>query len=360
MGIQFDQDIMEILSRLPVQYPVQFKWVSKLWKAIIFDPYFKMNHLHHAKNDRDSQKTSFYERSLKSGVSSMYCCPLSLVHRIVNVQKLDCPAISKITVYCSCNGLVIIHVIDSINECFIIMLWNPSAGESVVLPDPEFPLVEGSCLGLGYDPTSGDYKILKLCSDKDGSEVPGEILVLKSGSCRNIDKHPHGICNKVSGMGSALAFVNEAFHWIGMYGNHFEVSKTYSLVSFSISNEVYREIPLLEQILSLKGSFYISVSVLDGMLCVHSNFPKHTFQFWVLKDYGVKESWNALLTIDDPCIFQAVPKYRFGDGEVLFWSCILSAVGRIHLGHPEDNLAHPEDDIDHVMPFRMDLLLQKV
>ncbi|KAK4369719.1 hypothetical protein RND71_009194 [Anisodus tanguticus] len=148
MGIQFDQDIiMEILSRLPVQYLVQFKWVSKLWKAIISDPYFKMKNLNHAKNDRDSQKLLFYEHSLKSGVSSMYCCPLS------------------------------------------------------------------SITGFG----------------KDGSEVPGEILVLKSGSWRIL----------------------------------------------------------------------LNILVEFAIRCL----------LWVLKDNGVKESWNALLTIDDPCIFQAVPKY---------------------------------------------------
>ncbi|XP_060186090.1 F-box/kelch-repeat protein At3g23880-like [Lycium barbarum] len=294
MGIQFDQDIIvEILSRLPMQYLVQFKCVSKLWKTLISDPYFKMKHLNHAKNDRYSQKLLIYERSLKSGAPSMYCCPLSSVQLVEKVQKLDCPAISRSTVYCSCNGLIIIHVIDSINECSIIMLWNPSTRESVVLPDPEFSLVVGSCLGLGYDSTSGDYKILKICNGKDSSEVPGEILELKSGSWRNIDKHPRGICNKVSGMGSALAFVNDAFHWIGKSRNHFEVSRTYSLVSFSISNEVYGETPLPEEVLCLKGDFYVGVSVLDGMLCVHSTFPKCTFKLWVLKDYGVKESWNA-------------------------------------------------------------------
>lgn len=47
------------------------------------------------------------------------------------------------------------------------MLWNPSTGESIVLPDPEFPPKGVSCLGLGYDSTSRDYKILKVDEKKE-------------------------------------------------------------------------------------------------------------------------------------------------------------------------------------------------
>uniref|UniRef100_M1B1A5 F-box family protein n=1 Tax=Solanum tuberosum TaxID=4113 RepID=M1B1A5_SOLTU len=59
------------------------------------------------------------------------------------------------------------------------------------------------------------------------------------------------------------------------------------------------------------------------MLCAYStsNLPtKGTFKLWVLKDYGVKEYWTSLLNIEDPCIsYMAIPKYRFADGELLYW-----------------------------------------
>ncbi|KAF3643516.1 hypothetical protein FXO38_20575 [Capsicum annuum] len=96
-----------------------------------------------------------------------------------------------------------------------------------------------------------------------------------------------------------------------------------SLVSFSISKEMYGEIPVSKEILlSFLGNNYAGVSVLDGMLCVNSGtglMGVGSFKLWVLKDYGVKESWNALLTIEDPLIQRLLPKYRFADGEVLFY-----------------------------------------
>lgn len=79
--------------------------------------------------------------------------------------------------------------------------------------------------------------------------VHGEILI-----------HPHSICSVLSGMRS-LAFVHGAFHWIGF-------STTFDVVSFSISNEVYAEIPLPVQICLM--SDFIGVSVLDEMPCSYS------------------------------------------------------------------------------------------
>ncbi|PHT31630.1 hypothetical protein CQW23_27967 [Capsicum baccatum] len=94
------------------------------------------------------------------------------------------------------------------------------------------------------------------------------------------------------------------------------------VVSFSISNEVYGEISLSEEILSLRpGPRGIGVCVLGGMLCVHSNTflqGKIIFKVWVLKEYEVEGSWMPLLTIEDSRFLNVKPKYRFADGEVLF------------------------------------------
>ncbi|PHT70991.1 hypothetical protein T459_26095 [Capsicum annuum] len=288
-----DDIIMEILYRLPVRDLFQFKCVSKLWNALISDPHFVNKHLYRAKNDPHSQKLLIYQRSLTDPTTSIYSCPLSSSLQQLLIKTPD------------------------------ISYGTPSTRESILLPQPIFPVQTGYSLGLGYDSTSGDYKILNICSHSHGSKVPGEILSLKSGSWRTIDNHPRGIENLLHCSGSALALVNDAFHWVCISGNYFEDSRAFSLVSFSISKEVYADIPLPEQLLRLEGNIGIGVSELDGMLCAHSiceHLRKRTFKLWVLKDYGVNESWIALLVIDAWDILRSVPKYRFADGEVLFSS----------------------------------------
>ncbi|XP_059309912.1 F-box/kelch-repeat protein At3g06240-like [Lycium ferocissimum] len=215
------------------------------------EPYFRMKHLNRSKNDQNSQKFLICHLLLEEGIFSMYCCPLSSVQLVEDVQKLDFPLVSE--------------------------------------PRPE----------------------------TKGHKVPGEILALKSGSWRVIDEDPGLIRNVVSGMHS-LAFVHGAFHWVGISGN----SLKYSMVSFNISRDVYGEIPLPEQICMIRDVINIGISVLDGMICAYSNMDHQgndTFRLWVMKDYGLTESWNEVFTIADPYISMATPKYKFADGEVLFW-----------------------------------------
>ncbi|XP_004250283.2 F-box protein CPR1 isoform X1 [Solanum lycopersicum] len=286
MAIHFPEVIlMDIFSRLPVKSLLRFKCVSKFWETLISDPYFKMKHLNRAKNDQDSQKLLTSLRCRNSRMFSMYCCPLSPVQLVEGVQKLNFPSnysVSRCKIHCCYDGSAVMEVPGNLNEDTAFLLWNPSTGESIVLPSPEFPPNKSPCFGLGYDSTSGEYKIVQIYQ---GLDLPCEILALKGGSWRRSDKHPHGIYCLMFAM-QFLTFVHAAFHWISM-------SRNYSVVlSFSISNEAYGEIPLTEEI-SRPGAV-IGITVLDGMLSVHSNCrydqSNRTIKLWVLKEYGIKEN----------------------------------------------------------------------
>ncbi|KAM3377927.1 F-box/kelch-repeat protein [Capsicum galapagoense] len=241
-----EEILMDILKRLPVRSLLRFKCVSKYWNTLISDPYFKVEQLSHAKHDKNSHKLLTYEFCPK-GIS-----PISI----------PCAWV----LHCCCDGLVTIEVnyVVPDKRC-ILLLWNPSTGESTVLPDPESRKVEYRCLGLGYDSTIGDYKILNIDDD-----VPSQILALKDGCWRNIDKHPLATWNLLDDT-PFLPMVHEAFHWIVAIGEYDVIEdRKFSLVSFRISNEVYGEIPLPEQILCPMRIFKFGVSVLNEMLCVHS------------------------------------------------------------------------------------------
>ncbi|KAK4369692.1 hypothetical protein RND71_009167 [Anisodus tanguticus] len=223
-AIHFKEEIiMEILSRLPVQSLLRFKCVSKFWEALISDPYFKMKHLNCAKNRQDSKKLLINQIFPEDGIVSIYCCPLSSLQLVQDVQKLDCPLNPKSTrfaIHCCYDGVVVIGVRDNLNGYrHTLLLWNPSTRESIVLPAPEFPPNEGSHFGMGYDSTSGEYKILHMRRDLRRS-IPSEILALKGGSWRRIDKHFRGFFNALFAM-QFLAFVHAAFHWVGLSRERF-------------------------------------------------------------------------------------------------------------------------------------------
>ncbi|PHU26521.1 hypothetical protein BC332_04853 [Capsicum chinense] len=149
-----DDIIMEILCRLPVRYLV----LSKLWNALISDPYVVSKHLNHVKNNPHAPKLLFCKISLADYTTSIYSCPLSSVRLGDKLQKLDPPSISRTVICCTYNGLVVIRAFGQTIQQSIHMLWNPSTRESMLLPQPEFPRQDFYCLGLGYDSTIGDYK----------------------------------------------------------------------------------------------------------------------------------------------------------------------------------------------------------
>ncbi|PHT28267.1 hypothetical protein CQW23_32132 [Capsicum baccatum] len=170
---------MGILNRLPVRSLLRFKCISKFWKALISDPYFKMKHLNRAKNDQDFQKLLITHWCRADDIVSLYYCPLSSVQLVENSQKLDIPANFKPTlcgILCCYNGLDVIEVTNTLGGGFTLLLWNPSIRESIVLSSLELPYDEEYHFGLGYDSTSGDYKILHIYQNLGDSHLPNQIL----------------------------------------------------------------------------------------------------------------------------------------------------------------------------------------
>uniref|UniRef100_M1C0X1 F-box family protein n=1 Tax=Solanum tuberosum TaxID=4113 RepID=M1C0X1_SOLTU len=313
-----EEIIVEILIRLPVQSLLRFKCVSKSWKILVTSDYLKTKHCNHAKNN----KKFLVARKVDS--ISYYCSSLSSAQPL---QKLSrCP--STYVILCCCDGLVLLF-----GDGYL--LWNPSTNESIQLPNLE--LRQGthrealhSTYGLGYDSVSNDYKILKIDNNEgDGDDLRSrnKILALKSGSWRKIDKHPRIFGSSVlhrqfsthMRREDSLAFICGSFHWIGK-----DNLNKYFMVLFNISNEVYGEMSLPDGICNISNMVYITrgVSVIEGMLYAYStciNAEGSTFKLWVMKEYGVKESWTGLFTIQERDIYlNIMPKYMFADGEMLF------------------------------------------
>ncbi|XP_068304342.1 F-box protein CPR1-like [Pyrus communis] len=88
----------------------------------------------------------------------------------------------------SCNGLICLNV-----HCNIIIIWNPCTRQSKVLPKPLYSGFGSLFYGLGYDPTTDDYKVVQgssktTCGSK---EVVIQVFSLKSDSWRKSADDDH-------------------------------------------------------------------------------------------------------------------------------------------------------------------------
>ncbi|PHT29283.1 hypothetical protein CQW23_31155 [Capsicum baccatum] len=136
-----------------------------------------------------------------------------------------------------------------------------------------------------------------------------EILALKSGMWRIIGK-PTGIYSSWLSDMDSLTFVHGTFHWLGL-------SRNESVTSYDISNEVFKEIPLPDGMFVVPDMKYVKhgFSFLGEMICIcstHRDQWKYTFNVCIMKDYGLKESWNRFFTIQSADLYSLIPEYSCG------------------------------------------------
>ncbi|KAL8538570.1 hypothetical protein ACS0TY_000549 [Phlomoides rotata] len=170
----------------------------------------------------------------------------------------------KVEIVGSCNGLVCI-----LEDTGGLILCNPSTRMAMNLPD----IGVGENLvgkaftkyGFGYDESSDDYKTnsWKTLKDEQDSDIQFE------------------------GGGT---FASGNLHWVT--GNR-------EIVSFDLKSEVDG---MVEQPSYPKGDIFPTLGVIDGCLSVISvlcfkDYQHAYFDVWVMKEYGVKESWVKVITI---------------------------------------------------------------
>ncbi|XP_068323269.1 F-box/kelch-repeat protein At3g06240-like [Pyrus communis] len=212
--------LVNILSTLPPKSLMRFKCVAKWWHALINDPRFVDKHLSHSLLDDQSTRvllkrmlvpsTEDPNRDKFQSVFSVLtfdnvivddedggvhkCSTLSGIED-VNIplsMSLEIGDDQSFHVTGHCDGIICLARPNSTK----VLLWNPSIQEFRVLPSetyspdwfdeaslrdphpwwlgmPYMPLTDryDDVLGLGYDPKSKDYKVVKI--GFSGSELHG-------------------------------------------------------------------------------------------------------------------------------------------------------------------------------------------
>ncbi|CAI9777383.1 unnamed protein product [Fraxinus pennsylvanica] len=261
--------LIEILLRLSVKSLIRFRCVSKTWRDLIKSTKFSAMHFECDKDEivliyRYVQKENQHVISLHSNDDS-----LSQVSTDVRIPYFD--ARTYLQILGPCNGLICITNYET------IVLCNPVLQEFYLLPDRPFPCPHGFRpmelgLGFGFDPCTNDYKVFRMSEivNEDDDEywsidcLKYEIYNLSTNSWREID----AAAPRVSTFPCFELFFNGAY--------------------------------FPESCLELDGK-HSSLVVLDECLAMvrYQAWMKepHLIDIWVMKEYGVKESWIKQFTV---------------------------------------------------------------
>ncbi|OIW15305.1 hypothetical protein TanjilG_10745 [Lupinus angustifolius] len=276
--VQLPEDIQaEILNRLPVQTLARFRCVCKSWHRLFTDPFFINNHLrrHHS----TTPHRIILSRYFKSPLS------ISLHHRNHNLQELHLPFISGHTYYVKghCHGLICIIINNG-----DIVLWNPSINQHRILPTPSNFMKTREVLGIGFDSTINDYKIIRAPSSYCNIKVKDynpqiEILTLTSNSWRKLPDEvtpPYFIEHYHQSV-----TLNNAVYWLTLD----DISTV--VLKFSLSEEKFTVVPNPPD---NNGRNLSWLGVLNGALCVVHSQRRVYFDIWATRDDC---NWERMVSV---------------------------------------------------------------
>lgn len=195
----------------------------------------------------------------------------------------------------SCNGLICIAITEN-----NFILWNPSFRKYKKLPNVDVAIKPRLCIqyGFGFDEANEDYKVVGIFGRYENLgryKTVVKVYSLKNNSWRRIEDFKGGAPRDDMGK-----FANGKLHWFASpWVVH--TSSRWDIVSLDLESEIYGTV---EQPNYGEGDFFaVMLGVLGGCICVLCNYQLTRADVWVLKDYGVKESWTKVFSIpyiDEP------------------------------------------------------------
>ncbi|KAL3632778.1 hypothetical protein CASFOL_025762 [Castilleja foliolosa] len=299
MSDYFCEEItINILHRLPVKSLLRCTSVSKSWYYLITSPQFISSHLNFAAARK--HKTPFLLLRRCLGNSELYNV-FSDDDSFTPHTTLQFPFRSInpfFTIVGTCNGLVCLSD-DRVYHTHTIILWNPCIRKSLILPKPG-PIYNRSygtfsqSLGFGFDHVASDFKVIRIISYSD-CRPRAELYKLSTGVWQGLSflGAEFVIYNK-----SYQVFVNGAAHWVACYAGFYDV-----IVFFDMCKEVFGKI-----MLPFSAANNDTNSVVTKDLVVYNESialilwsetgPEPGFCLWVMKEYGVEESWTKHMSFD--------------------------------------------------------------
>ncbi|XP_016490847.1 F-box/kelch-repeat protein At3g23880-like [Nicotiana tabacum] len=301
--------VTEILSKVRVKPLLRFTCVSKSWLALISGQEFIKSHLNLSANNKDNTHHRLilnFGRYLKqwSLKSLLYesVTEASTLYYPMKIPKRSFRIVGSV------NGLICLA--DSSKD---LVLWNPSIRKYKKLPNfkTNFWDVSWFVYGFGYDEFRDDYKVVGcFYYDYSSFDVEVGIYSLKSDSWKSI-------CSLPDGMGFLIElgkFVNGKLHWVNNINDY--SYEGCNIISIDLVDEKWETV---EQPSYEEGDIDLQLGLFGSDLSIYINNEGKHVSVWVMKEYGVRESWTKMFTIKyaDYSYSYAQPFFMSNKGEVV-------------------------------------------
>lgn len=288
----------DILSRLPVKTIVHCKCVCKTWSHLLSELYFINLHL-----SRSPVGLLIYQR-YQSGPDCLKIGELEDkpdhhdVHHdplIRSEPKFGLQDTLDLWLIGSVDGLVCLWRY-SVDEATYIC--NPVTREYVLLPDNNYIRKSYAIViyGFGSVASTKQYKVVRFYQgnypSEEGSYISEcAVYTLGEGQWRCLGHVPFLVGGRQTGVS-----VNGNLHWLAYERDN--VNSHELVCAFDMETESFQLNASAESAPLGDHEYYVrSLGILRGCLCVCDNTSESEFVIWVMKDYGLKESWTKEVVI---------------------------------------------------------------
>ncbi|OMO64838.1 hypothetical protein COLO4_31811 [Corchorus olitorius] len=317
--------ILQILHKLPIKSLGRCLCVCKTWLSLIKNPSFISAHL----NISSNRNTGLFLVTVRKNYVGIgyfldYFLQVDNQESSGEYTQLKYIRFDNYAFVGSCNGLHCLREYPNPNSFeYELIIWNPIIEKYIRLPTPNYrdhasaPSEKDFSIGFGYDSVRDDYKVLRITRELENG-ISVDLYSLKKNQWQTIAP-PDFVRNPNE---RAMVLVNGVVHWVASdYGQQ---GREFWVLGFDLSNETFKRFVLPEslRISSLRSRIdlhvrehgsSISVIKVDGTDSWYSRT-----QIWVMKEYGVAETWAKILSIEGGPLDPTLQFMGFGkNGQVI-------------------------------------------
>ncbi|CAI0374804.1 unnamed protein product [Linum tenue] len=337
--------VTRILVRLPVAALLRCRSVSRSWRALIDSPTFIKLQIEHSaatgenailyiSESRGDYVVAEYLNGLRRGIA-----------RTPPAQTGGTEPRQVVALLGSCNGLL----------CFAcdwekVIVSNPATRTDCLLPftllfkshtvgtyryyDGSRNVIYNHGYGFGHDPISDDYKVVQIVQlfKPEVHSLNSHLVSYGVRSNSQVDVEFPYVLFDSRDIG---VFVGGAMHWIvgkleDPNSEDFDPDPDIVLVGFDLGRNESRELPQ-PKYTNGGESFTFKLGELGKCLCIFADYKDRYVEAWMMKEYGVKESWSILFSVPYPglCFSDTINPLGFSvtgqevllqlDGKRLVW-----------------------------------------
>ncbi|XP_074313592.1 F-box protein CPR1-like [Silene latifolia] len=283
-----------ILTRLPIKSVLRFKTVCKDWYNYTNSSYFINIH----RQDALHESHDYTDLLILCGTPDCF----NSSHKYLEAPNYTSGILELIidvnythtSIVGTCNGLICIRC-RSLDDISGFVLCNPVTREysRFIKPPPinYDSILHRDCqYGFGYDVVSHDYKIVNITKLSHDSIV--HVYSTNSSSWKEVEKASemndvHGTCGVVA---------SNKLHWFIWKRN--QGNNDDGILSFDLDTDKFVAMPYPTSFKEYHYDTITLVASIGRLYTIVTDFRLSRVSIWVMKEYGVTESWTKLYEIE--------------------------------------------------------------